>query len=449
MKLFPIANVVSALIKRKNSAGIIVGNNNPEALVALAKSVFGQNIPLKVAESFVSNILPGIKPCFFACLYLLNDDNKLRIGSLVDLYHALLSKKINFTFGFSSNAYKLRQYDENALFFQLDEIFPQAISLENLVCPINTAKLTKPFDQQHYYCLDGKLVSSFNPRLIMGGVEDIKIMHDCCRTTMENLVYIPSFKFPIYIVDDHNWALYCWLEAAIRGDIGLIGNKLLHLDDHADIGNSGREFEPSPFPDLLTLYGMLRYGNIFDRKAFYSNYLEVGTFISSAMRWGLINDFWFIQGYPCNDIKLSQVESPMVPQEFRNICDIFSRAVGEFFSSFSQYDGDYQAFLAAVGGLSQDSPFFHHHYVHPANTLSAFQERSPQSIILDIDVDVDHGNEPTNAINFIRMIKGQRITPGVVTIALSPPENYHFVDVHNQNYLEKTIRVIHEILNTF
>lgn len=428
----------------------MVDHSTPIMLVTLAQNIFGQRIPFDVATSFLRGLHPKIKPLFFTSLLLLNDRG-LRKGNIVDLSVYLSENEMGK--GFSSPA-DLDEHDSANLIYRLENRFPPAT---NSGAPLQGDVLKKQFDKEHYALVGGELVSGFNSRLKVGTCDDLRLTHDCGRTQLESLIYIPSDKLPIYIVDDHNWVLYCWAEAAQRGDILPNGNTLLHLDDHKDAAK-GIKSGAEPRPDLLTLYGLLRLNYlascVFDMGAGLPVGLNVDDFISTAFSWGLVADLWFFKGWMQFAAAFPESMLSNAPPEMERIREALSAGYAGIAANLSgRFKDNYEAFLEwnFQGKYSEhETPSFHPHYVHPKNRFRGFKDGlSPQQLILDIDVDVDRFSNANNVEAFVGMLKERGITPGLVTIALSPPENHHYLDVVNPNYLEKAKRAAEVVLDNF
>ena len=87
------------------------------------------------------------------------------------------------------------------------------------------------------------------PRLRLGAVDDLEYVIDQYRLNGEGLlemIRLKSEERPTYIIDNHNHALYCWVEALreIKPQNRVV---VLRFDSHADHSKFGAD--PVPVRD--------------------------------------------------------------------------------------------------------------------------------------------------------------------------------------------------------
>lgn len=189
---------------------------------------------------------------------------------------------------------------------------------------------------------------------------------------------------PVYIVDNHEVALYCWYEAFFEGRVAL-GATLLHYDDHSDAEKASQR-APVISPEAL------RDGAwSLDDAVETVKKLGCWEFIEPAQRSGLVDQFIYItpgntlysQYYSANDHHTSRTEM-----------------------SIEQYDES--------------------------------REKELQNTIVDIDLDFFASKKLNTAAEerYMQIMRQDIASAGVVTFATSPG----FIDA------ERAISIVKKIL---
>lgn len=96
-------------------------------------------------------------------------------------------------------------------------------------------------------------------------------------------------RVPVYIVDEHNEAFYCWYRAKSEGYVTELLD-LFHIDAHADMGG------PQSFRTSLYHQGDLSNDPLTYYRDFAAKELGNGSFIIPAVLVGLVRNVYFV--YP-------------------------------------------------------------------------------------------------------------------------------------------------------
>jgi len=97
----------------------------------------------------------------------------------------------------------------------------------------------------------------------------------------EDIVRTTITGVPVYLFNEHQWALYSWHDAAEEGYIPRYGNVLMHVDAHCDLVTPRSDVSP------LDKESVAEYID--------AGYLNCANFIVPAMNDGMIKEFvWVI-----------------------------------------------------------------------------------------------------------------------------------------------------------
>lgn len=192
-----------------------------------------------------------------------------------------------------------------------------------------------------------KIKKIYVPKLISGGLEDLKQGKEVCFCEVEDGEEKPSYGLEyfvemnlngkrIYVFDNHNHAFYFWAKALKEGLINR-GETLVHVDQHKDMR------EPSSIDvDIEDLDDVFEYTN---------KELNVGNFIVPALKNNLIKDVIIVDSSYSLSYKL--------PKEFILDIDL------DFFSKEMDYI-DYELKISKLRAMVKrakiitfsTSPFF-------------------------------------------------------------------------------------------
>ncbi len=102
-------------------------------------------------------------------------------------------------------------------------------------------------------------------------------------------IFTNEYPIPLYVVDNHNLAFWCWADAHQRGYLPM-GSSLVHIDAHYD------DRFPSSFAvDIQDMQDVERYTH---------QVLQIATFIQPALHHGLFED---VQYY----VESSEFDQPL------------------------------------------------------------------------------------------------------------------------------------------
>lgn len=196
---------------------------------------------------------------------------------------------------------------------------------------------------------------------------------------------------PVYLFNEHQWALYSWLHALEQGSLSE-GATLLHVDAHHDLYSKYVEIFSKM--DLRQMESCLR-----------SEKISCGNFIVHALRHGLVNKmFWMVPKWGACSRKESVHKFKSVDSFYNNYFPPFYDIVKKTQSVpeverplILDIDLDY---FANMGLSLEDAWFYVKSYVTDA----------------DIDARVDQ---------LFNELKGKEVNPNIVTIADSDQMNIY------------------------
>lgn len=126
------------------------------------------------------------------------------------------------------------------------------------------------------------------PSLVTGSVDDVRLGTNIAFEVytnkklysyvwLQHLVHIQNVQKDIYVIDNHNHALYCWQQT-----VASLPHKktlLVHIDQHSDMATPAISF--SNFVALTGTEDIARYTNEF---------VQVGDFIRPALGMGIVHE---------------------------------------------------------------------------------------------------------------------------------------------------------------
>jgi len=126
------------------------------------------------------------------------------------------------------------------------------------------------------------------PQLIVGTLDDVQLGYTIVFaekvseeikefTGLKNLVYLRIQDIPVYVMDNHNHALYCWYKEYLAWNIGK-ELPLIHIDQHSDMNDSAWRIDEKKEHDLSYI------------AQYVNEVCTIADFIQPAMRSGLISD---------------------------------------------------------------------------------------------------------------------------------------------------------------
>lgn len=381
--------------------------------VALAASQASSQAAASVAEtpsSFVPAHAPGtteiVSPTTLSKLVLSRPHGSLGLNPITNLE---LLRKHGFVF------------NRKARMSDLGDITPRNLDA---------------FDRANYRRDGAYLVSKHNPNFVLA---------DMSRVTKDTIVAMLALgrslvmrvplgrldgsvrTLSVYIVADHTWALWGWVEAAARGELDWEGNILVHVDDHSDMLG----FESRPRVDALTLETVTRI--IEEQVKWKQDPAGIASFIPAAAHTGFLGSIFWEYGVErtadkelqCEARRNSSISMAMLCADTDEEDDdwivdgglmMSMLSMGEVqahndYSHFFFPDAFYERFPGKLSGHRSDCfPFYETMFEGPL--------RGEGRLILDVDIDVQDKVAPVYMIASQHLAMDQR--PDCMTIAISP-----------------------------
>lgn len=120
-------------------------------------------------------------------------------------------------------------------------------------------------------------------------------------------LYHPQTGAPITVVDNHNHALYFWLEALHQKKMTM-GLPLIHVDQHKDMRDPGIALPPEALTDPQAAF------------EFTNTQVNVGNFIVPALRAGVISEVQMLD----SDASFAAFQQPLGPYILDIDIDVFA-----------------------------------------------------------------------------------------------------------------------------
>lgn len=139
------------------------------------------------------------------------------------------------------------------------------------------------------------------PQLIEGTLDDVQLGDSIVFTEeingevneftgLKNLVCLHSANVPLYVMDNHNHALYCWYREFLAGKIES-WLPLIHIDQHSDMKDPAWWIDKDQEEDLCYI------------ATYVNEVCTIANFIQPALRSGLLGEcmqvrteYWIING---------------------------------------------------------------------------------------------------------------------------------------------------------
>jgi hypothetical protein len=301
-----------------------------------------------------------------------------------------------------------------------------------------TPKDLDAFDRANYRRDGPYLVSRHNPDFVLADVG--RVSKDTIIAMLalgRSLVMRVPVRRPdgsvrtlsVYIVSDHTWALWGWVEAAARGELAWQGNMLVHVDDHSDMLG----FESRPRVERLTLETVTRI--IEEQVKWKQDPAGIASFISAAAHTGFLGSIFWEYGIERTadterqyetrrNSSISMAKLCVYPGSANGNDDWIVNgalltsmlSLGEIqphndYTHFGFPDEFYRRFPGKLSAHRSDCfPFYETDLEGPL--------RGDRRLILDIDIDVQDKLTPVYLIASQHFAMDQR--PDCMTIAISP-----------------------------
>lgn len=139
------------------------------------------------------------------------------------------------------------------------------------------------------------------PQLIVGTLDDVQLGYTIVFAEevawdikefagLKSLVCLRVQDVPVYVMDNHNHALYCWYKEYLTWNIGK-GLPLIHIDQHSDMNDPAWRIDEKKEHDLSYI------------AQYVNEVCTIADFIQPALRSGLLGEcvqvrteYWIING---------------------------------------------------------------------------------------------------------------------------------------------------------
>lgn len=311
-----------------------------------------------------------------------------------------------------------------------------------------TPSLLDPYDNANYRFSDPFFVSRHNPRFVLADIEKIDA-HSIIAMLAKNKCLVmrtllQGRQISVYLMGDHTWALWAWVEAAARREIQPYGNRLVHIDDHSDLSGG-------VFKEVMDPLSLGTIDNIMADFVLINGGRGVDRFIVPAMWYDLVRAYFWI--YDGTAITAETQDVAINGGDWLE--SIYGLPKGKIYGSRKGYNHylkwlELRAhtpsnLLNSRGCISSFRCMADAHCVDK-NGLSLIYGRSASknlgehdagNVMLDVDVDVSDETEGVVRIVRPHIEKGSGI--GCITIAISPEYGEH------ENHIEKAMSVLNLI----